>query len=176
MKLGGWKTIGAAFVVMVVAACVNDAEGDQQDQTRVTVASSGSGEPIVCDTGEAGAFDVNAAPCGPCAQCAIQARCADETARCPAWATGTANDPEIPCDVFQGCLSACFDVADANGNGVIEGSEGAAFDACTGVPNAPAAGTCIGDNPNGWDDYIGLLSCIICQECEANCDGQNSCS
>jgi hypothetical protein len=174
--LGSMK-VGARVLLVALAcaaACVRDTDDDD-----VTVSANGSGPAtttgaIVCDTMQPGNFNISVAPCGDCAFCASQARCADEAAKCPA-VGGQDSDPMIPCDVFFDCIGVCFDMHDTNGNGVIDASEGAAFDECTGSFQGSEPGTCVGDNPDGADHYLGLLSCIVCQECQINCDAATNC-
>lgn len=180
-----WRLMmGFAAATGLVLACSSDPEKSEDDSgdggsattttttgnggattttttTTTTVASTTTGQ-TGCDTGAAGTFDFGAQPCQACAQCAAQGACAPLLQECPAIAGQPMN---TQCDQFFACVGDCDDSC----------ADEACFDECVGDPDAPAAGTCFGDFPDGADDYFAFLSCVVCQECPNNCDGVNQC-
>ena len=151
-----------------------------------STASTASG--TTCDTGEAGELDFGAQPCGNCAGCALNGPCAAAAAECPLWSTGNATGTN--CDGYiacaQGCTPQCDTQCAAECSGGSGGGGGSGLvcdmcttdcnDACVGVGDTPAAGSCGADYADGLSDYVSAISCIVCQECPNNCDGVNQCS
>ena len=170
------RVLGFLFLLLMIAACVRDTDDDEATGPTSAVATTAGGQTSCDDpTASGGIFDLSQSPCAECAYCAVNAKCADETAKCPSIVTGT-SDPNIPCDAFRECIAACYDAHDTNPmNGIIDPGEEAAFDQCAGNPDAPMAGTCFGDNTAGADHYVSLLSCIVCSECQLNCDAETAC-
>ena len=185
MKTWRWIMVMLTAGSLAAACTVNEPQNDDDDSSSngaggssssSTVSSSSSSSVTAssttttqpgCDNGMAGPFDFSDPTCNGCLQCAIQGACAAAFAECP----GLAGNPQgTPCDNFTACLDTCS-----------MGCEGdpdpdACFSTCIGSDMDPApAGTCIGDNPDGSNAYLGLLSCIVCQECPNNCDGVNNC-
>jgi len=159
------RVLGSLFLLAMIAACVRDTDDDEATGPTSAVATTAGGQTSCDDPSIAGGtFDLGRSPCAECAYCAFNAKCADETAKCPSIVTDT-SDPNIPCDAFRDCIGACLD---AHG-------DGPEYDACVGDPEAPMPGTCVGDNPVGVEHYVSLLSCIVCSECQVNCDAANAC-
>lgn len=126
--------------------------------TSNTTTSTGG---LECDSGVAAAGD--STECDACLDCAIDPAgpCAQPLSVCQA---------STSCQNFVTCLTACSENSATDDE----------FTMClygTLDPNAePVAGSCLGDEPTGADEYLTILSCGICTECPNNCDAASQCS
>jgi hypothetical protein len=139
----------------------------------VTASSTGSGSNTCDDIGLCSGDGVD--PSSGCLECAVigdastavdGGTCQDEYITCLGTDDLCTGGNQACCDMVT-CLNSCPDATiDPDGN--LDCSCTNDGTSCLPIEDQ-LPGTCLGDHPNGYNDYLNVISCIFLDTCSFSC-------